>query len=251
MLATGNSTGSATITRQGALASIVGEGALSQTCPLGSAWLRPSKHGLCGALGIRHAGETLASLVANLGGSGDWTFANLKVPEADPAALDRAGKLLLAENEPFVEGRAESVIARRLNRAPLTASSIATSAALISEGLAILAVRRRRARPYGGAPVTFDLKSLMLDARGSLTARAAPPEWQGASPGNRARVEKRRGCPARATSTSVRSATVLRRSCSKRELEKIEAFEKAAAERQRQFAGETGGRASEGEGRRG
>ena len=118
VLGTGKLTGAATITRQGALASIVGEGALRDV-PLSALTVAPFDARLSGALKFGTSGETLASLVANLGGSGDWTVANLKVPDADPAALDRAGKQLLRGSEPLVAGRAESVIGAELNRGPL------------------------------------------------------------------------------------------------------------------------------------
>ena len=233
VLGTGKLTGSATITRQGALASIVGEGALRDV-PLSALMAAPFEARVSGGLKFGSAGETLASLVTNLGGSGDWTIAALRVPETDPAALDRASKLLLAENEPLAKGRAEAVITAELNRAPLTASSIATSAALISGGLRFSPFVVETSPSTWRGTVTFDLKTLMLDARGTLSARAAPPEWQGASPAIGLAWKSAAGVPSREIDVGPfrngLAAIVL-----KRELEKIEAFEKAEAERQRQL----------------
>lgn len=233
VLGSGKLTGSATITRQGSLASIVGEGAL-QDVPLSALTASPFEARLSGGLKFGTSGETLAALVSNLGGSGDWTVAGLKVPETDPAALDRASKVLLAESEPLVAGRAETVIAAELNRAPLTASSITTSAALIGGGLRLSPFVVETGPSTWRGTVTFDLKTLMLDARGSLAARAAPPEWTGAPPAIGLAWKSAGAAPSREIDVSPfrngLAAIVL-----KRELEKIEAFEKAAAERQRQF----------------
>lgn len=233
VLGTGKLTGSATITRQGSLASIVGEGALRDV-PLSALTAAPFEARLTGSLKFGSAGETIASLISNLGGSGEWTVANLRVPETDPAALDRAGKQLLAESEPLVAGRAEAVISAELNRAPLTATNISTSAALIGGGLRLSPFVVEAAASTWRGTVAFDLKSLSLDARGSLTARAAPLEWTGAPPAIGLAWKSVAGVPSREIDVGPfrngLAAIVL-----KRELEKIEAFEKAAAERQRQL----------------
>ena len=233
VLGSGHLTGSATITRQGALASIVGEGAVRDV-PLSALTVAPFEARISGALKFGTSGETLASLVSNLGGSGDWTVANLRVPQTDPTALDRAAKQLLSENEPLVAGRAETVIGAELNRAPLTASAITTSAALIGGGLRLSPFIVESSAASWRGTVTFDLKALALDARGSLTARAAPPEWTGALPSIGLVWKTVAGVPSREIDVGPfrngLAAIVL-----KRELEKIEAFEKAAAERQRQL----------------
>ena len=133
------------------------------------------------------------------------------------------------------KGRAEAVIAAELNRAPLTASSIATSAALISGGLRLSPFVVETSPSTWRGTVTFDLKTLMLDARGTLSARAAPPEWTGRS----ARQSGWHGTAPRAVPSREIDVGPFRNGLaaivSKRELEKIEAFEKAEAERQRQL----------------
>jgi hypothetical protein len=82
--------------------------------------------------------------------------------------------------------------------------------------------------------VTYDLKTLQLDARGALTAKAAPPEWAGAPPSIGLNWQGSLSAPVRQVDAGPfrngLAAIVL-----KRELEKIEAFERAAAERQRQI----------------
>jgi hypothetical protein len=82
--------------------------------------------------------------------------------------------------------------------------------------------------------ITYDLKTLQLDARGSLTAKASPPEWVGAPPSVGLNWQGSLSAPVRQIDAGPfrngLAAIVL-----KRELEKIEAFERAAAERQRQI----------------
>jgi flagellar biosynthesis GTPase FlhF len=172
--------------------------------------------------------------VSNLGGSGDWTLANLRIPQSDPMALDRAAKQLLAEEEPLVAGRAETVIGAELNRAALTVPQVTTSAALIAGALRLSPVVVDGGASTWRGTVTFDLKSLVLDARGAMTARAAPPEWTGALPSVGLTWTSVAGTPFREIDVGPfrngLAAIVL-----KRELEKIEAFERAAAERQRQL----------------
>ncbi|WP_210484930.1 AsmA family protein [Microvirga antarctica] len=233
VLGTGKLTGSASITRQGSLASIVGEGALRDV-PLSALTSAPFEARLSGGLKFGSSGETLSGLVSNLGGSGDWTVAGLRVPQTDPAALDRAAKLLLSEAEPLVAGRAEAVIGAELNRAPLAASAVTTSAALIGGGIRLSPFVVEGGPATWRGTVTFDLRSLMLDARGALTAVTSPPEWTGAAPSIGLGWRSVDGIPFRDIDVGPfrngLAAIVL-----KRELEKIEAFERQAAERQRQM----------------
>jgi hypothetical protein len=141
---------------------------------------------------------------------------------------------VLDENEPLVEGKAEAILAMELGRAPLTASSVTTSAAVVGGLL--------RLSPFtvdGGAAawqgaVAYDLKTLALDARGFLTAKTSPAGWSGAPPSMGLNWSRSLTAPAREIDAGPFrngvAAIVVRR-----ELEKIEAFERAAAERQRQI----------------
>ena len=82
--------------------------------------------------------------------------------------------------------------------------------------------------------VTFDLKTLMLDARGYPQRTRSPPGLAGASPAIGLAWKSAAGVRSREIDVGPfrngLAAIVL-----KRELEKIEAFEKAEAERQRQL----------------
>jgi hypothetical protein len=233
-IGSGRVTGTTTITREGAVATIVGEGALDRVPLWALAGSTPFEAVLSGPLRFGAAGASLSELVTNLGGAGNWQVANLRIPAADPGVFDRALKRALAENDPLVEGKAEAVLGMELGRASFNAATIRTSAALVG-GLLRLSPFVAESGPavwQGG--VTYDLKTLQLDARGSLTAKVAPPEWVGAPPSIGLNWQGSLTAPVRQIDAGPfrngLAAIVL-----KRELEKIEAFERAAAERQRQI----------------
>ncbi|MGO4572432.1 AsmA family protein [Microvirga sp. 2TAF3] len=230
----GRLTGATTITRQGTLASIVGEGSLKDVPLSALGGATPFDARLSGSLKFGSAADTISGLVANLGGAGDWRVTNLRIPDADPSAFERALRRLLTDNEPLVEGKAEAVLGTELSRAPLSAPAVSTSASLVSGSLRLSPfVVQSGAASWQGA-VTYDLKSLALDARGSLTAKASPAGWVGAPPSVGLHWRGSLAAPVREIDAGPfrngLAAIVL-----KRELEKIEAFEKAAAERQRQI----------------
>ena len=233
-IGSGRVTGSTTINRQGAVATIVGEGALERVPLWALTGTTPFEATLSGPLRFGAAGASLSELVANLGGAGDWQVTNLRVPAADPAVFDRALKRALAESEPLADGKAEAVIGTELGRSSLAAPQVKTSAALVG-GLLRLSPFVVEGGPatWQGA-VTYDLKTLKFDARGALTAKASPAEWVGAPPSVGLNWSGSLTAPVREIDAGPfrngLAAIVL-----KRELEKIEAFERAAAERQRQI----------------
>ena len=233
-IGSGRITGATTITREGALATIVGEGSLEKVPLWALTGSSPFEAVLSGPLRFGAAGGSLSELVANLGGAGEWQVTNLRIPAADPNVFERVLKRALAENDPLAEGRAEAIVGMELGRAPLSAASVRTSAALVGGILRLspFVVEGGQAVWQGG--VTYDLKTLQLDARGALTAKASPPEWVGAPPSIGLNWQGSLTAPVRQIDAGPfrngLAAIVL-----KRELEKIEAFERAAAERQRQI----------------
>jgi hypothetical protein len=230
----GKLTGSATITRQGSLASIVGEGGLREVPLAAVAGPIPFQARLSGDVKFGTSAESLAGLVANLGGAGEWRITNVSMPQSDPGAFDRALKKLLAENEPLVEGRAQAVLGEELGRGALATPAVTTSMALVG-GLMRLSpfVIDTKGATWQGS-VAYDFRTLTIDARGTLSAKAAPPDWTGAPPSIGLTWRGPLTAPVRDIDIGpFRNglATIVL----KRELEKIEAFEKAAAERQRQI----------------
>lgn len=233
-IGSGTLTGSTTITRQGALATIVGEGALRNVPLWALSGPTPFEATLSGALRFGTAAESLSGLVANLGGSGDWRLTGLRVPAADPSAFERALKQALADEDPLAQGKTETLLGSELGRGPLTAQAVTTSAALVGGSLRLSPFVVEGGPAVWQGAVSYDLKTLALDTRGSLTARKSPPEWTGAPPSIGLNWRGSLAAPVREVDAGPLrnglAAIVLRR-----ELEKIEAFEKAAAERQRQI----------------
>lgn len=230
----GRMTGTATITRQGSLATIVGDGGLRDVPLWALTGPTPFEANLSGSLRFGAAAESLAGLVANLGGSGDWRLTNLRVPAADPSAFERALKRALADEDPLAQGKTETLLGTELGRGPLTAQSVTTTAALVGGSLRLSPFVVESGPAVWQGAVGYDLKTLAFDTRGSLTARKAPPEWTGAPPSIGLNWRGSLAAPVREVDAGPLrnglAAIVLRR-----ELEKIEAFEKAAAERQRQI----------------
>lgn len=230
----GQITGSTSITRQGAMATVVGEGALRDVPLWALAGSSPFEGVLSGNLKFGSSGESVSALVANLGGAGEWRLANLRAPGADPTALERTIRRTLADNDPLAEGKMETVLGVELGRAVLAASSVATSAALVGGNLRLSPITAETPSALWQGAVTYDLKTLSLDARGSLVAKTSPAGWTGAAPSIGLNWTGSLAAPIRnidaAPLRNGVAAIVL-----KRELEKIEAFERAAAERQRQI----------------
>jgi uncharacterized protein involved in outer membrane biogenesis len=231
-LGSGRVNGFFSVTRQGALASVVAEGGVRDV-PLASlAGSTPLGGRLTATLRVGASAETPAALIANLGGAGDARITGVQAPGADPAALDRAVKRLLADSDPLANRRAETIAAEELARAPLAAPAIAAPVTLVGGSLRLSPVAVDGGPAVWQGAITYDLKTLTLDARGTLTAKAAPQGWTGALPGVGLAWRGPLANPAReidaAPLANGLAAIVLQR-----ELDKIEAIEAEQAERQR------------------
>jgi hypothetical protein len=228
----GKLTAGIAVTRQGSLASMTGEGAVRDVALSALSGKGPFDARLSGSIKFGAAAETFAGLVSNLGGAGDLRVTELQVPNADPGALDRALQRLLADSDPLAARRAETIVADELGRGPLRAAAVSAPVALVGGAF--------RLSPFiadGGAAawqgsVSYDFKSLALDARGTLTAKNAPTGWTGTAPSVGLSWRGPLTAPTREIDPGALSnglaAIVLQR-----ELEKIESFEADANERLR------------------
>jgi hypothetical protein len=234
LIGNGQLTGSTTITRQGPLATIVGEGALRDVPLSALIGSTPFAATLSGSLKFGTSGESLSGLVGNFGGAGDWRVANLRAPAADPSAFERALKAALADTDPLAEGKVEAIFGTELGRGPLTAASVTTNAAIVGGALRLSPFVVEAGPATWQGSIGYDLKTLSLDTRGMLSSKTAPPDWTGALPSVGLNWRGSLAAPVREIDAGPfrngLAAIVLRR-----ELEKIEAFERAAAERQRQI----------------
>jgi uncharacterized protein involved in outer membrane biogenesis len=231
-LAGGQIAGSFSVTRQGSLASVTGEGSL-QGVPLAifDAGTRIEAR-LSGTVKFGAAAETFAGLIANLGGAGDLRVGDLAVPNGDPAAIDRALTRLLADEDPLAVQRVEAVVAEELSRGPFRAQAVASPVALVGGILRLSPFVADGGPGVWQGTVAYDLKSLTVEARGTLASKASPPSWTGSPPSVGVDWRGPLSNPNRSVETGLLrnglAAIVLQR-----ELAKIEAFEADANERLR------------------
>ena len=228
----GRISGQVRVARQGATATVNGEGTLRDVSLSTIAGSSPIAARLTGSLKFGSSGETMSGLVANLGGNGELRLTNLKVPNADPGALERSLQRLLDDSDPLAQGRTNAVIAEELDRGPLTATSISTSAALYGGALRLFPFAAENPSGTWDGSVSYDFKTLTLDAHGVLSAKVSPPGWSGSPPSIGLSWRGPLSDPRRDLDTGGMlnglAAVVLQR-----ELEKIEALEAEANERQR------------------
>ena len=228
----GRLTGAVSITRQGSLASVVAEGALREVPLAAFAGPSPMAARLSATLKVGSSAETLAGLVANLGGAGEARLTNLQAPAGDAQALTRAVDRLLAGEDPLAPRKAETVLAEELSRAPLTAASVSSPLAVVGGTLRLSPVLVDGGASVWQGAVAYDLKTLTLEARGTLAAKANPRFWTGAPPSAGLNWRGPLARPAREVDAGG-LANGLAAIVLQRELEKIEAFEADANERLR------------------
>jgi hypothetical protein len=228
----GRLSGTLAVTRQGSLASVVAEGSLREVPLAALAGPSPLNARLSATLKVGASGENVSSLVSNLGGAGEARLTGVQVPNADPGALARTLQRLFADPDPLAPRRAEIVVSEELARGPLTAASAAAPIALVGGSVRMSPLALEAGPAVWQGTLVFDLRSLVLDARGSLVAKASPPGWTGAPPALGLVYRGPLASPVREVDTGSLSnglaAIVLQR-----ELERIESFEAEANERLR------------------
>jgi hypothetical protein len=228
----GRLTGAVSITRQGSLASVVAEGALREVPLAAFAGPSPMAARLSATLKVGSSAETLAGLVANLGGAGEARLANLQAPSGDPRALGRAVQAILASDDPLGPGRAQALLADELARAPLESPAVTTQISMVGGTLRLSPFVADSAEATWSGAVSYDLKTLSLDARGNLTAKSNPRGWTGAPPSIGIAWRGPLDRPVREIDPGL-LANSLAAIVLQRELERIEAFELDANERLR------------------
>jgi len=234
-LAGGRLRGQLNVGRQGGLASVIGDGTaegLSLDRFLGAPF-GPGR--LSATLRFGSSGESVAGLVANLGGSGEVALDGLSVAGADPGAVARVAARVLRSDDPLASARWQALLAEELGRAPLSAVRLSAGASLTGGALRLSPLRADSPDGSWQGSATVDLRTLTLDARGALQSRAAPLRWSGAPP---AITLGWSGPLARPTRTVDPGPLVngLASVVLARELDRIENFELDAAEQGRRNA---------------
>ncbi|MGX5775311.1 AsmA family protein [Methylorubrum zatmanii] len=228
--------GSLTLARSGSTASVSGEGTLDDADLAGLIGSGSVKGRLSAALRFGVSGASLAALAEELSGSGEIRLADLTLPGADAGGLDRALTKALAEDDPLREGRLQTLVAEQLSAAPLRTKAPVSAAFTLSGGTlrtAPLSLDLGQARWNG--TIQVDLRTRIVDARGALTASAAPKGWSGAAPSVQLGFAGPLAAPERRLDTAPLT-TGLAALVLQRELEKIELFDADQSERQRRRA---------------
>lgn len=222
----------ATITRQGSLAAIVGEGTIEDAALPGILGATALDGRLSAALRFGASGETVSGLVANLAGSGEARLSAVQVPGADPGAVDRALARALREDDPLAADKLKGLVGEELARAPFQAPATTAPATLIGGALRLSPAAADAGPALWQGAITVDLKALSLDARGILSSKTSPKGWTGSPPAVALGWRGPLANPVRDLDVGPLSnglaALVLQR-----ELERVEALEAEGNERQR------------------
>nr|WP_279292585.1 AsmA family protein [Methylobacterium goesingense] len=235
-LAGGRVAGRATLTRQGGAAALSGEGQITDAAIPGLVGPGPVEGRVTAQLRFGSSGESLTGLMNNLGGSGTLTLADLRLPGADPAGLDRALTRALAEDDPLREGRLQTLVVEELGAGPLLMKGpVTTSANLVGGSLRVGPLLLPLGSARWNGTLGIDLRDARLDARGTLLAGQAPKGWSGANPS----IQLGFGGPLRSPERTIDAGPVtngLAALVLQRELETIEVFEADQSERLRRRA---------------
>lgn len=179
------------------------------------------------------SGESMAGLLANLGGAGEVAIEGLAVEAADPAAPSRLAAHILATDAPIAAQNWQPLLAGELGRGTLAAKAPVAAPGTLVGG--VLRLSPLRIEGEGGGwqgTASFDLRNLSLDARGALQSKELPRGWSGApptlglgwagAPGRIARILD----PAPLVSGLATNVLA-------RELDRVDTFDQDAAERRR------------------
>jgi hypothetical protein len=219
--------------RQGGLASLSGDAAI-ESLPVPALLGAPFAAGrLAAKLRFGTSGESVAALLANLGGAGDVSIEGLTIDGADPGAPGRLAQRVLRTDEPLAAQRWQPLLAEELGRAPLaSASPVAAPGALVGGALRLSPLRIEAGTGLWQGAATLDLRGLALDMRGALQAKEAPRGWTGAPPTLGLGWAGRLGRLVR-EADSAPLVGGLATNVLARELDRVDTFDLDAAERRR------------------
>ncbi|MDB5591874.1 AsmA family protein [Enterovirga sp.] len=227
--------GGFTLGRQGGLAALTGEVAAEDVALSGLIGLPFGPGRLSGSLRFGASGESAAGLVGALGGAGEIGLDGFAVAGADPVAIGRVATRVLATDDPLASARWQALLAEELGRGPFAPDGARASVSLVAGAVRITPLRLRgQAGSWQGSAV-LDLRTRTLEARGLLETAALPRAWIGEAPMIGLGWSGPFARPVRiidpAPLVNGLAAVVL-----SRELDRVETFERDAAERQRHQA---------------
>jgi hypothetical protein len=230
----GRLAGNLTINRNGAQIIVSGDVSAEQ---LGLNQIMPPSAAMNGVLSgqmrIGTTGESPATLIANLAGGGEGRLSQLILANLDAGGLSRAATRALSEKDPLALRRLEALVGEEIMRGPFAATKEARFPISMNGGAARLSpITFDSASGQWRGQVHVDVKTLMAEMKGSLSAAQAPKGWSGAMPFIALNWRGPFAALARESDASPLinglAALLLRR-----ELQTIEAFDAAAQERKR------------------
>ncbi len=151
--------------------------------PLSTLARQPLAGDATGKLEFGASAESVAGLVANLAGGGEWRIARSSVPGLDPGAMTRT--LAALSGGATVEVDPKEVAARlagELDKGAWPVADLAVPLTLASGTLRFGPLTLDSAQARAGVSGGFDLAKLALDARAHLAATQVPEGWSGALP---------------------------------------------------------------------
>jgi hypothetical protein len=171
------------IDRQEGLASLTGDAAI-EGISLPSLLAPPFAKGRAAVkLRFGSSGESVAGLLAGLGGAGDVTVEGLAVDGADPGGPARLAARVLRTDDPIASQKWQPQLAEELGRGPLSAASPVTApGALVGGALRLSPLRIEAESGSWQGAATLDFRTLSLDMRGALQSKVLPRNWSGAPP---------------------------------------------------------------------
>jgi hypothetical protein len=181
-VAGGRIRGRMAVNRQGAMASLAGEGEWRNLALRSLAGTAGIEARLSGSLRLGGAGGSVSALVANLGGAGSLALDDIAIEAADPAAIGRALARSLSDSDPLGPGRVEAIVSGELARGPFRGAAPPAPATMVGGVMRVSPLVAESDSAVWQGAALVDFRNASLDLRGTLGARAAPPGWTGAPP---------------------------------------------------------------------
>lgn len=174
--------GDLSLLRQGGLASLIVDGS-AHDVPLASILGGPFGPGrLSASLKFGGSGESVAALVANLGGAGEIALTGVAVARADPGAPGRVAQRVLRSDDPLASARWQALLAEELDRGPMLGGPIQAPASLVAGSLRMTPLRIETPGGVWEGSATVELRTLALETRGTLESATAPRIWKEGRP---------------------------------------------------------------------
>ena len=183
------------------------------------------------ALDFASTGRSPAALINGLAGSGTMSFAGAALARSDPAALDRVVAKAQTPDAPLDETNIAFAFSNELNRAPL---AIPDGSAPLSLSAGVMKIGPiKMAEGQGGEALSadLDLRTLMTQARFTLTSSASDLKfWSGSAPSAAVTIDNALEAPKRQIDISALSAALAAQAIA-RETDRISTMESDIRER--------------------